>query len=768
MALLVPLRAARATLGAGREAIGAGCEALGAGRARGNLAAGGGSCGGREVPVCAPCATSRPPACRGDSLAPRTAQRVVCCPPPQGQRPPCAPRDPPCSLSCLDAVDQVTIDGSCATSRTFISMSLCTGGQLMKIILINKVLTSCGINPESSKRPNHIDPCRDTFNIGGCDQDPVALRLRLAKCVQEAAYWQEVAERACREPPRAPRADYCLHGQQECARATDGCTYAVLPPSECAPAPPRCGPGRTPPPPRCVELAPDDACRIRDDAHLDPCAHRPRIMIEIDRGASVCPPPGTVCPPPGTVCPPPGTVCPPPGTVCPPPGTKPLPPGNVFPPPGGHAFAQSPPASGGNGQAPRRAPTGERQRNYPCHRPGTQAPPPGTVCPPPGTVCPPPGTKPLPPGNVFPPPGTVCPPPGTVCPPPGTVCPPPGTVCPPPGTKPLPPGNVFPPPGTVCPPPGTVCPPPGTVCPPPGTVCPPPGTVCPPPERTKPSRPDVPPARHQAPPARQRVPPARHRVPPARHRVPPARHRVPPPGTVCPPPASGCEDPVPRWCANPPPLAPAPPRCRRPSILERLRARPPESPNERRIHTSIILSKGKNCSKSKTTAGGLQNMLRSKQQLNEAGLGRVVVCNEAGRTEQKAPGGRLELSVPAGTRRVAVLVSLEGATGGACPPLPAPQLCAPPAAPVCDNKPSFCTKTSTTSARPDSWLSIKQIQKKLNRCGESSSDVKASSRSPGRRHGTMAPSAPQKPAPPATRCSSTSALLATTVGVGSV
>ncbi|CAH1645245.1 unnamed protein product [Spodoptera littoralis] len=393
-------------------------------------------------------------------------------------------------------------------------------------------------NRESSKRPNHKDLSRDTFNIGECHQDPVALRLRLAKCAQQAEYELEVAERAQRGAPRAPRATYQLRGQRECARATDGCTYAVLAPS--APAPSRCGPGRSPPPPRCVELAPDDACRIRGDAHLDPCAHRPRTMIEIDRSASAAAPRPTAAARP--------------------------------------AAPRAPSVECGGGPAP-------------------------------------------------------------------------------------------------------------------------------------------------------------------------------------------------SWCANPPPPASAPPRCRRPTIVERLQARPPESPNERRIHTSTIFSKAEKCSKS--TTGGLENMLRSKQQLKEAGLGRVVVGNEAGRSAQEAPGGRLELAVPAGTRRVAVRVSLEGAAGGPCPSLPAPPLSAPPlsatsSAPVCGNKPSFCTKASTTSVRQDSWLSIKQIQKKLNRCGESSTDIKAVSRSPGRKHGTMAPTALQKAALPTRRCSSTSALLANTVVVGSV
>ncbi|KAH9636228.1 hypothetical protein HF086_007180 [Spodoptera exigua] len=218
-----------------------------------------------------------------------------------------------------------------------------------------------------------------------------------------------------------------------------------------------------------------------------------------------------------------------------------------------------------------------------------------------------------------------------------------------------------------------------------------------------------------------------------------------PPAPRAPVPKTG-DAPAPSWCANPPPPAAVPPRCRRPTIVERLRSRLPESSSDRRIHTSTTSSKAGKCAKS--TTGGLESVLRSKQQLKAAGLGRVVVDSEAGCKEKKATGGRLELSVPAGTQRVAVRVSLEGATGGSCHAVPDSELSTISCTPVRKDNSTFCAKASTTSVRQDSWLSNK-FSKKYQ-----TDAVRAP------------PAAP--PADATRRCSSTSALLANTVVVNSV
>ncbi|KAL0803262.1 hypothetical protein ABMA28_017263 [Loxostege sticticalis] len=116
----------------------------------------------------------------------------------------------------------------------------------------------------------------------GTDRDRVARRLSLAERERRLDYEREVAARPSTYVRKAPPAPYTLGAERECARATDGRSYAVK--CERAPSAP-CGPGRTPPPPRCVELVRDTECAIRNNVHLDPCAHVPRTIIDIDRSA---------------------------------------------------------------------------------------------------------------------------------------------------------------------------------------------------------------------------------------------------------------------------------------------------------------------------------------------------------------------------------------------------------------------------------------------------------------------------------------------------
>lgn len=122
----------------------------------------------------------------------------------------------------------------------------------------------------------------------GADRDGVALRLALAERARRLEYEHDVRARAAgvsREPP--PFDPYVLNVERECVRATDGRDYAMLPCTK--PEPGRCGPDRTPPPDRCVEILRDNECSIRDGVHLDPCAHRPPTLLDIDRSASASP-----------------------------------------------------------------------------------------------------------------------------------------------------------------------------------------------------------------------------------------------------------------------------------------------------------------------------------------------------------------------------------------------------------------------------------------------------------------------------------------------
>ncbi|XP_028165240.1 max-binding protein MNT-like [Ostrinia furnacalis] len=170
----------------------------------------------------------------------------VCCPPPAGRAPPCPP--PPCSppLTCGAATEP--IPKKCVTAE------------------------GCGFR-----------------------RDRVAERLSIAKRERRLDYEREVAARPSNVVPAPPPAGYSLGAERECARATDGRNYALT----CERAPPApCGPGREPPPPRCVELVRDAECTIRRGAHVDPCAHVPRTIIDIDRSARPAAPPAA--PPPAS------------------------------------------------------------------------------------------------------------------------------------------------------------------------------------------------------------------------------------------------------------------------------------------------------------------------------------------------------------------------------------------------------------------------------------------------------------------------------------
>lgn len=97
-----------------------------------------------------------------------------------------------------------------------------------------------------------------------------------------------VCELANREVPPPEPAPYKLAGDRECANAVDGAEVTLLqsqaqPRGQSVRCPGPCGPCRSPPPPQCLEIARDTACKISNDSTLDPCAHRARILMAISR-----------------------------------------------------------------------------------------------------------------------------------------------------------------------------------------------------------------------------------------------------------------------------------------------------------------------------------------------------------------------------------------------------------------------------------------------------------------------------------------------------
>lgn len=160
------------------------------------------------------------------------------------------------------------------------------------------------------------------------------------------------------------------------------------------------------------------------------------------------------------------------------------------------------------------------------------------------------------------------------------------------------------------------------------------------------------------------------------------------------------------WCRSPPSFPGAPKRCRPLTIVERLRARPsrlatrsPHKDGTRCLHTSVF---------ARTPAGGLREILKSKERLNKGGQGRVVVGKCSARQKRpKQPDGHLDLCVPPCSNRVRVHVYLEE---GDC------SKCDTPTNKSSHQKPhAECQVNNLTSQckGSESWLSVKNIQKKL-------------------------------------------------------
>ncbi|KAJ2944405.1 hypothetical protein O0L34_g3742 [Tuta absoluta] len=199
------------------------------------------SCNPTPAPPCPPCVPVPRPPCRGRAAERVQALRVTCCPPPRGMRPPCAPPLSACALDCTQA--------------------------------------------RPTKERNMTASCVLYKN---CDEklDRVAARLAASKEWRRQEYMREVRER--RPPPPPRNAPYRLPAERECARASDGRTYTI---ADSPPEPPAgpitvsraCGPCREPPPPKCIEIIPDNKCQIRGPGYVDHCAHKPRVIVSIDR-----------------------------------------------------------------------------------------------------------------------------------------------------------------------------------------------------------------------------------------------------------------------------------------------------------------------------------------------------------------------------------------------------------------------------------------------------------------------------------------------------
>ncbi|XP_045516103.1 uncharacterized protein LOC123709055 [Pieris brassicae] len=196
------------------------------------------SCTPKERPSCPPCESPPPPACREAAQDSPCAVRKVCCAPPSGLRPPCPPPEPPCALTCdnTSKITNVTVE------------------------------------------PRQVVGC-------GVQLDRVAQRLAAAKQRRREQYEEEARRLSHSQSHLSPipAEPYNLKGVQHCARATDGHDYI------CAqtPTPTRTCVNGVPPPPTPVPLKSSKDCEIQRNHHLDPCAHKPRVFVEIDRSATI-------------------------------------------------------------------------------------------------------------------------------------------------------------------------------------------------------------------------------------------------------------------------------------------------------------------------------------------------------------------------------------------------------------------------------------------------------------------------------------------------
>ncbi|XP_045459213.1 uncharacterized protein LOC123669666 [Melitaea cinxia] len=179
------------------------------------------------------------------------------------------------------------------------------------------------------------------------------------------------------------------------------------------------------------------------------------------------------------------------------------------------------------------------------------------------------------------------------------------------------------------------------------------------------------------------------------------------------------------WCENLPPPKSVPVSCKEQSLTERLRQRPGGKSSQhcnpkRNMHTKTSNTP---CS-SKTSARLQENTKQDKSksswheraELKEAGQGRVVPAHKKEQKNRKMGAGGLELNVPPNTEAVRVRVSLDFKavdTNGRC------------INPVIEDDTNSRTLSSCHSiGGSNSWLSIKNLQKKFSRKKDTSTEVK--------------------------------------------
>ncbi|CAG5038518.1 unnamed protein product [Parnassius apollo] len=181
------------------------------------------------------------------------------------------------------------------------------------------------------------------------------------------------------------------------------------------------------------------------------------------------------------------------------------------------------------------------------------------------------------------------------------------------------------------------------------------------------------------------------------------------------------------WCSSPPKMAPEPPRCRQPSLVERLRRRSKSScEGVRKLHSAIInLSEYDNnkIDKHITSKAELQSvisqvianteklnkMFHERNEQEETASGRIIL-----EEQRKGPieSGSLKLRVPAGAHTVQLRVTLHSDS--------APR----PVLRVRGSHSDHEIKRNALFAnadKADSWLKkLKNIKKNLSDCGKDS------------------------------------------------
>ncbi|XP_050670145.1 uncharacterized protein LOC126968932 [Leptidea sinapis] len=184
------------------------------------------------------------------------------------------------------------------------------------------------------------------------------------------------------------------------------------------------------------------------------------------------------------------------------------------------------------------------------------------------------------------------------------------------------------------------------------------------------------------------------------------------------------------WCKSPPSIKAAPTACREPSLTERLRQRTGRDKpcsNNRDFHTAPWLRNIKSCSDisvesslGKTTSAAKSNqsdidkltyVLEERKKLKEAGRGRFMSNNNEETYRRAAKRARnsgvLELSVPAGFDSVKVRVTLDMDTNSQNMLLKNN---------MTNNEQTHndCTMSTSEKNESGSWMSIKNLQKKLS------------------------------------------------------